>query len=133
MYDEHGRYWPRNSLLITRFDKSGGRPATTEEYQGTPKSYLGKDYEAYVSMVKLPPKDLRAWKSLGPVHTVYYIRNGTKAPGGYRHTFNKPRGMQHLIFAVKGKGEVNLYKYEQFYRIDMPMGCMIDSRGIVWP
>lgn len=133
MYDEKGTYWPKNSLLITRFDKRHGRPATDEEYQGMNKSYLGRHYEPFVSMVDLPTRDLREWKKVGNVHTVYYVRNGTRAPGGYRHTFNKPRGMQHIIFAVKGKGEVVLLRYKDFYRIDMPFGCMIDSRGIVWP
>lgn len=69
---------------------------------------------------------------MGEVATIYYVRPGTKAPGGYRHKFNAPRGLMHIVFLVKGKGAAILRKHGVFYRLDLPNNCILDDRGIVF-
>lgn len=132
MHDPDGEYWPECSLLIGSFSKYE-RPADEDEYQGAPKYYLGRTVSPYVGSVDLPPRALSEWDNLGDVEIFYYVRPGSKAPGEYNHHMNKPRGMMHLVFMVKGRGRAILRKCDGFYRLDFPDGCILDDRGIAWP
>lgn len=132
MHDPSGRHWPKNSLLIGPFER-GTKLPTIDRYKGAPKEYLGRQYNPHVGSVDLPPKALSQWETVGEVDRIDYYRPGTKAPGGYRHTFNAPRGVYHVLHAVKGKGRAVLRKCGRFYRLDMSKGSIADGRGIVWP
>jgi hypothetical protein len=132
MHDESGRYWPKNSILIGPFSRGSERP-TEAQYRGAPKEYLGRTYDPHIGEVDLPPKALSSWEDVGEVSRIDYVRPGRKAPGGFRHSFNAPRGAYRLLHAVKGKGRAMLRKCGRFYRLDMSKGSIADSRGIVWP
>jgi hypothetical protein len=79
---------------------------------------------------------LSSWKKIGEIGTlgdrqgtIWYTRGGTKAPGRFKHRFNKAS----LIRLIKGKGRVVLYEYVSWLRIELPRGAIVDDRGIVSP
>lgn len=129
LYDQSGRIWPSNSLLVTRFDQ--GSQETDDGLD-----YFGEDAIVYRGHVELPPKSLDSWQEIGVVTQVFYDRAGTKHPGYYKHEFNKPRGMQKLVALFKkrvAEGDCILYELGGCYRLELPQGCIIDDRGIVLP
>lgn len=138
LHDPEGRAWPACSILISEFPRAGARQATDDEMRGAPKEYLGRTYKGRVSKeFDLPPRALSGWSKVATVATIqdeqgmiYYSRGGTKYPGRYRHRFNKGHG---LVALFKGKGKVTLYERGRFMRLELPRGCRLDERGIVWP
>lgn len=132
MHDPTGRHWPKNSLLIGPFTRGSEKP-TEAQYEGAPKEYLGRKYNPHVGSVDLPPKALAEWEDVGEVTRIDYIRPGTKAPGGFRHEFGKPRGFMHAVHLVKGKRRPRLRKCGRFYRLDLGPGAILDDRGIAFP
>lgn len=135
LHDESGAYWPRCSLLVANFER--GSEETDEG-----KNYFGRGAGVKRGSVELPPKDISAWQKLGEIKTIFYDRAGTKAPGYFKHQFNKPRGLYKLVFLVKGKaGKQPAVLYtlfsrrlgQSFYRVELPSGCIVDDRGIVLP
>jgi hypothetical protein len=127
LHDPTGQDWPKDSLLVASFRRSGW-PATDAEKSGDPKNYLGRQYEAHVGIVNLPPKSLSEWKHIGDVATIYYERPGTRAPGRFYHHFGKRR-----IEVFFKKGSATLYKREAAYCVDLGSGAIADDRGIVFP
>jgi transposase len=136
LYDASGRDWPRCSLLIAEFDRG-----KTETEEGS--DYFGRNAIIYEGGVDLPPVDIASWHKLGEIDEIFYDRAGTKHPGYFRHTFNKARNLTQLIlypFKRKAfKQAAVLYSLwrrktsRQFYRVELPEGCIVDDRGIVVP
>lgn len=131
LHDPTGKYWGKNSLLIGPFSRDG--EPLGDKYKGPARDYLGRNHNAHVGSVELPPRGLDSWVTLGEVDVLYYRRPGTKAPGGFWHKFNAPRGAYKLMHAVKGKGKAILRKHGSFYRLDLPSNAVIDDRGVCWP
>ena len=119
IHDPSGRAWPRNSVLCGPF-RPRVRAATSEEYRGWAKDYLGSSHRPMVGVVDTPPRALGGWDYMGEVEKIYYTRIGAKRPGRYVHTFNKPSALATL---VRGKGRVRLYRRGRFVRIDLPRGA----------
>jgi hypothetical protein len=131
IHDPSGRHWPKCSLLIAPLGR-GSRDATDKEYEGAPEHYLGRNHSPRVAELELPSKT--GWTIVGHVKRIDYVRGGTRAPGGFRHSINKPRGVFKVVHLLKGgKANVVLRKKGKFYRLDLPGGCLIDDRGIVYP
>jgi len=132
-FDEDGKAWPNCSLLIARLQMRDTRAATDEETKGLPKQWLGNDYEAERSTVDLPPKSLSKWTLVGPLARIWYFRIGDYAPGFFKHAFNKPTGLRRLVFLVKGKREVLLYRRRAMLRVELGEGCQITRDGLEVP
>ena len=132
LYDEDGKSWPSTSLLIARIDV-GGRDANNDEMTGTPKWWLGADYDARVSMFSTPPRALSSWKLVGDVEKIFYDRFGNKHPGQFKHTFNKARGLWHIVAWIKGKRDVKVYKGHGMHRVELGPGVVLRDVGLVWP
>lgn len=133
LYDESGASWPKDSLLITRIP-SQGRPATDDETRGTPGWWLGDSYEAQTSMVRTPPRALASWKLVGDVEQIFYDRIGDKYPGQFHHTFNKTRGLWHVVAWIKGKQDVKVYKRAGgVFRVELGTSATLRDVGLVWP
>ena len=131
VFDPSGKYWPKCSLLIMPIGRTV-RAASKDEYQGLPRNYLGRGHIARVASVEIPSRD--GWRLVGELHRIDYVRGGTRAPGGYRHHMNKPRGIYRVTHLLKGgKIPVMVSKLGNAYRIDLPSGCVVDDRGIVYP
>ena len=131
IHDPSGIYWPKCSLVIMTVGR-GSRAATDEEYDGAPKHYLGRQHKPRIVSVQFPEKT--GWKKVGTLTRIDYVRGGTKAPGGYRHYINKPRGVYRVTHLLKGgDAEVMVSKLGRMYRVDFPSACIIDDRGIVYP
>ena len=130
--DDDGKVWPSCSLLIARID-GRGRDATDDEMSGAPKWWLGRDYDARVSMFNTPPRALTSWKLVGEVDQIFYDRFGNKAPGRFHHTFNKARGLWHIVAWIKGKKIVKLFKRDGMYRLELSGGCVVRDLGLIWP
>jgi hypothetical protein len=127
LHDPTGRYWPKDSMLVVSF-KRGGRRATDAERKGAPKDYLGRNHEARVGSVELPPRSLSEWQYVGDIKTILYVRPGTKAPGSYYHHFGGRR-----LAALFKSGKAKLYKRGSTYRVELGSGSIADDRGIVYP
>jgi len=130
--DDDGAKWPKDSLLLMRIP-ARGRQSTDDETSGAPRWWLGDDYDAETSMIDTPPKALSSWKLVGDVEKIWYVRFGTKAPGQFKHRFNKARGLWHIVAWIKGKREVKLYKRGAMYRIELGGGAVVNDLGLVWP
>lgn len=127
--DPSGTYWPKCSLLIAPFEN--GTEASKQA-----GNYFGRDAEVFEGRVDLPPQSLGEWQELGEVREIFYDRAGTKHPGFFRHEFHKPRGMYKLVFLIKGRAAKEpavLYQHGDYFRLDLPKGCVVDDRGIVVP
>jgi hypothetical protein len=127
LHDPTGKSWPKNSLLVTSFNRSG-RLATDAEKRGAPKEYLGRTHAARVGSVNLPPKALSEWTYVGELKTILYVRPGRKAPGAFYHHFGQRR-----IEAFWKKGRAHLYRLGSAYRVQLGNGALADDRGIVHP
>jgi hypothetical protein len=132
LHDDMGEKWPKCSLLIMSI-RASDQKATDEEMRGAPEHYLGRDYAALVGRVDTPPKDLRRWEYVGDVKKIYYYRLGTRAPGGFKHHFNRPRGIHRITALVLGKREVKLYRLGDAYRLELGGGCLVSDLGLVHP
>ena len=128
LHDPSGKHWPKKSVLIASYRK-GNREATDAEMRGAPDDYLGKSYVGRIGEVTLPPKALSKWQRVGDVDRIYYTRRGHKRPGRYQHKFNK----MSLTVLFKGKGKAVLYRCGRAYRLELPRGAIVDSRGFVYP
>lgn len=132
IHDPSGRAWPKCSLLIAPGGR-GSRAAKPEEYEGAPKNFLGRQHRAKIRELEFPAAS-GEWTVVGQVTRIDYVRGGTKAPGGFQHSVNKPRGVYKIVHLLKGgKAPVTLRKNGRFYRLDLPRGCIVDDRGIVYP
>jgi hypothetical protein len=132
LHDDSGKVWPACSILIASI-RRGRREATDDEFSGDAQSWLGKDYVAHVGSFDPPPRDLSQWKYVGDVKKIYYVRYGTKAPGQFKHRFNRARGLYHIVAIINGKREVKLYRRGRMYRLELGGGCLVSSLGLVWP
>jgi hypothetical protein len=131
LYDASGEWWPRCSLLVMRFRR--GRKVVDD---GDARAYFGRKTRVTQGAVELPPKSLKAWRRVGELREVFYDRAGDRAPGPFRHEFNKPRGLWRLIHLVKGKAASDpaiLYRRRNIFRVELPDGCIVDDRGIAVP
>ena len=132
IHDPSGRLWPKCSLLIAPLGRSS-RDATPEEYEGAPAYFLGRHHRGRVTELDFPNRS-NGWTEVGQVGRIDYVRGGTKAPGGFRHEVNRPRGIFKVVHLLRGgKAPVTLRKQGKFYRLDLPRGCIVDDRGIVYP
>ena len=95
--DDDGVRWPTYSLLIASVPRGAARVATDEEMSGLPGWWLGKDYVGHRTDFDTPPRDLAKWKYIGDVKKIFYDRFGDKAPGVFRHFFNKARGLWRVV------------------------------------
>jgi hypothetical protein len=131
LHDPTGRDWSECSLLVAGFGPNE-RLATKKELSGEAKNYFGADYEAVISTITLPPKSMDAWTLVGKVKRLWYFREG-KFEGAYKHDFNKPRGLYRVVFLVKGKRDVFLFKHERSYRLELGSGCLLSDLGVIVP
>jgi hypothetical protein len=132
IHDPSGKHWPKCSLLIAPMGR-GGRKAKPEEYEGAPKHYLGRTYQAKIVELEFPSAS-GDWETIGKIDRIDYVRGGTKAPGGFTHKMNAPRGVYKVTHFLKGgRADVTLRKSGSYYRLDFPRGCILDDRGIVYP
>ncbi len=126
IHDPTGRQWKRTSVLIAPFQKGG----ETVEGDRFSKDYLGRSHMIHAGDVRLPPRALSDWTLEGEVKRIWYTRTGAKYGGKrFQHEFGK------MSFArlVKGKGRARLYSRGSTYRLELPRGAILDSRGLVWP
>lgn len=135
LYDPTGQAWPSCSLLIAPFEQGHDEDDSTEG-----RAYFGRKAQVMRGEIALPPRDLAGWRQVGLVHEIYYERAGTRAPGRFRHKFNreiswlKPGLKLHALFNKKiAEGPAILYSRRGCLRVELPEGCVIDDRGIVLP
>lgn len=131
LHDDSGDAWPPCSLLITAYRK--GRRAARNPPSDA-KQWLGKSYHAHLGSVRLPAVDLSSWRVGGYVDELFYTRTGLRAPGPFVHAFNKPRGIWHIVFRLKGgASRVTLYQSSRAWRLDLPENCLVTGAGIIYP
>lgn len=124
MHDEQGADWPKDSVLVGPYEKTGREV----DGGGAGRAYFGSDYRTRAATVVLPERALRGWKKLGIVKTVWYVRTGKRAPGPFRHAFGK--GWDTFFI---GASRPVLYQKGRYYRIELGAGSVVDDRGFVRP
>jgi hypothetical protein len=124
LHDPSGRYWPRNSVLFGPYRSGSAKADPHPEAE----HYLAR--KPREGSINTPSKSLADWEYLGNVERIFYTRTGNRKPGRYQHTFSKPGALATI---VRGKGMAKLYRCGKFYRLQLPRGAMLDSRGYVWP
>jgi hypothetical protein len=130
LHDPTGQDWPKKSVLFASY-RRGTEPPSKEDFEGAPKNYLGRNYNPRQGSMTLPARDLDAWKEVGAVKTIFYVRTGSRAPGLYRHTFGKGDPLHRL---VKGDGPMPiLYRRSNDFRLELTKKATLDDRGYVWP
>jgi len=94
--------------------KKTGRLVDKDKAQ---RRYFGPDHKAYVAI--LPKLNVAGWRQVGKVSTIYYVRRGKRAPGGFHHPFKSRQPM--------------LSKAGRLYKLSLGSGCLVDDRGYVYP
>jgi hypothetical protein len=132
LYDVSGTHWPSCSLLIAPFEKMR---AVAENPTSEALAFYGRSATIRQGAINLPPRAVGAWDRLGAIETIFYERRGKRAPGYFRHEFNRPRGLWKLVWPVKKGADkpAILYTLRGAYRVELPQGCIVDDRGIVVP
>ena len=131
LHDPTGKTRSSRHVFCGPFEHAGER-VDQDEVPKDARAYLGRKHVVKGGSADLPPRSAK-WDVVGDLKTIYYKRGGTKAPGKYRHEFNKPRGTFIIVHAIKGHGTVSLWKHGNWYAVVFPRGAMIDDRGFVWP
>ena len=129
LHDEEGESWPRCSVLI------GPCRASRTSFSPTPaaRRYFGRGYEPRAMTVTLPPRDLGAWKQIGEVERIYYVRRGNIMGGAlFQHPFKGGGRRRFFLWGPKLDKPV-LYKSGAFLRLELPQGCIVNHRGFVVP
>jgi hypothetical protein len=126
IHDENGQHWPRCSVLVMPY-----RPGTRRGQLTTAaRRYFGAGYDARVSTLDLPPRDLGDWTELGAVERIFYTRAGAIF-GGTRFQHKYKAGGWH--FAFTGRRAATLYRRGGAYRLELGAGCVVNRRGFVAP
>lgn len=132
LYDESGYYWPKCSLLIAPFEQG----VDSANHVQKVRDFFGKKFDTFEGRTKLPPRAIDHWRLVGEIDQVFYDRAG-KYEGPFRHRFNSRRNLTQLLIGAFNRGAANsqaiLYMRRDCYRIDFPLGCVVDDRGIVLP
>lgn len=125
IHDPIGRSWNKNSVLVGPYEKLGDE-VDADKYE---RDYLGRSY-VRAGDVRLPPKSLGEWESVGDVEKIYYTRHGERAGGKrFKHKMNE----MSLARLFKGKGRAVLYRHGAWYRLELPHGAILHRAGFVWP
>jgi hypothetical protein len=114
IHDQEGKVLPKCSVFFGPYKKLGRKV----EMSRSDRRYFGGEYKA--QLAKLPKIPVAGWKEIGPVAKIFYVRKGTRAPGGYHHPF------------AEGHRPV-LFKSGRIYRLDLGSACLVDDRGYRWP
>lgn len=125
LHDPEGTHWPRCSFLVVPYDRAPGLEGESKKA----REYFGQNAVILKGQVTPVPRALSAWERWDAVTRIWYTRWGTKYRGPFKHPFGK-RGITSILF---GKGWAVLYRRGDLLRMQMPKGCILDDRGIVWP
>jgi hypothetical protein len=135
LHDNTGTEWPRGSVLIAPFKKTG-----------EPLDHAGREAEQWSTIagkprrgqLPAPPKSLSQWSFVGAVAAIDYERYGEHADK-YRHEFDGEgeRGgdapWSKMLFLEIAAPQPVLYRYRSIYRMELPDGFVFNWRGFVWP
>jgi len=113
IHDQAGAVLPRCVVFFGPFKKTRKRV----EMDRAERRYFGSDHRAVLAELPKIPKE--GWKRVGEVVMIYYVRRGSRAPGGFHHPFKT----RHPV----------LYKQERLYKLDLGENCIVDDRGYVFP
>jgi hypothetical protein len=127
-HDEDGEQWPPCSLLI------GGRPKPSREVpelSAKAKRYYG-GYRPVSYELALPPRDLSRWTRIGEVQRIFYVRRGHIMGGElFQHAFKG--GARRFFFWGPKLARPVLLRCGDFWRLELPGGCIVNHRGFVVP
>jgi hypothetical protein len=113
IHDPDGTLLPKCDVFFGPFKKTGRKAEMTRSQ----RRYFGSDYKAKLATLPNIPRE--GWKPLKTkVVQIFYVRRGTRAPGGFHHPFK--RGL-------------TLSKNGRLYKLSAGAGCLIDDRGYVYP
>jgi hypothetical protein len=118
---------PRNVFLVGPFTRGRSAPKGTVSWET--RKYMGAKHDVKMGNVNLPERDLRfsseGWTFVGLVRRIYYMRNGyLRVP--MKHDF---REHQFIVVPVSTK----LYRLGKWLRLQLPVTCRINERGIISP
>jgi hypothetical protein len=122
IHDPTGRGWPKNSLLIGPFTKTG---RMIEDPSDDLQEWFGSEYETKEGDIHFPPRE--GWTDKERTHAIWYTRSGG-APYGrqpFVHHIKKrsfPFFGKKIAVWVSSRGD--------WLRVDFPQGLKVSWRGI---
>jgi hypothetical protein len=122
IHDQSGTSWPRNSLLIGPFAKTGRSIDAPSERL---TDWFGSAYDPKEGDVHFPPKD--GWSEEGLVDAIWYHRTGG-APYGRQAFVHHIKKRQYPVFGKKIR--VHLRSRGAWLRVDFPQGLVVSWKGI---
>jgi len=135
LHDSTGRDWPKNSVLIMPFERTGevlkNPDKEAKRWSATPEN-------VHRGVAEQPPRALSAWRRVGCVEKIDYERYGEHADR-YTHTFDshgdKGDGgpISKMLLFETGIPHPVLYSLNGKYRLELPPGFQFNWRGFVWP
>lgn len=127
LHDEDGETWAKCSVLVGPCSRWTG---PTPEMSKRARRYLGRDPRAM--KLDVPPRAIGAWRSVGAVQRIYYVRRGTIMGGElFQHPFKG--GRRRFFFWGPTQPHPTLWRFGDFYRLELPRGCIVNHRGFVVP
>ena len=133
LYDPDGQAWPKCSLLIMSFTRSGIEPEDVPKFA---KVWHG-DYKIREGRATIPPRDLDEWREGPKVRILFYTHSGEieEEESGYlKHPFNEWGGRLGRIIPWRFGEPPVLYRRAGASRLELHSGCAIDaSMGILSP
>jgi len=124
-HDEEGIVLPKCEIFFGPFKKTRERV----EMRRVHRRYFGSDHKAVLA--ELPNIPMDGWKKIGEVKTIYYVRRGTRAPGGYHHGYQR-RGSGFWTWRTPGR-HPTLSENGKIYKLSLGSGCLVDDRGYRYP
>jgi hypothetical protein len=119
--DPSGNILPKCDVFFGPWKKTRERA----DMNASHKRYFGASHRATLAI--LPKIPMTGWKRIGEVTQIFYVRRGTRAPGGYHHEY-KRRG-----WIWKNGRKPILSKNGRLYKLSLGEGCVVDDRGYVFP
>lgn len=133
LYDPAGKDWPRCSLLVAPFERSGADAGRVPAFA---RKWFGEEYEPSRGSVRLPERDLSAWHSIGEVERLYFTRGGdVPEEEGVSPDMDHPFGSAGVFGRALflGGAKPVAYVLGDATRVELGSGCALTRRGIERP
>lgn len=120
LVDPDGVFFPRCNFYVVQWHGGSGSLSDVDQKDiKIAQDYFGADHPVRVGQIEMPELDT-SWKRQAKIEFIRYRRQG-KLAGAYEHPYNPPV----YLYATKS-GPLA-------WKVVLPSGCVVDSRGFVRP
>ncbi len=139
--DPIGNHLNRCDVYVCAYEISGKPIGTIPKRMA---DFIGSYWSPETKLVRITVDMPRGpWHRVGVVRTIHYVRfnkddpdqdEDSKRAGPFWHDFDGSEGPWHYTFTDRDPTVV-LYESgtQHCLKLDLPDGCIINERGLVWP